>query len=213
MKKILAALAFLLLAGCNNPIVSNPFSKTPVWKLESRDSDISNILQVNGNQTSFTWPAAPTSVGYLTKAVNGLQVGVSMNFTVSAADSVVFDYRTEADNKCGTGSPGTIRLYFQRKGDNWTGQGEFQHYRYWAVSNGSWTKLEDGTYTITAMLDPAQWTDVYGKKGSDFPDAFQAAVKNAERFGVTFGGGCFFGHGVFVTGGTAKFTILGTQPM
>ena len=32
-------------------------------------------------------------------------------------------------------------------------------------------------------------------------------LKNMGHIGVTFGGGCFFGHGVNVSGGAARFIM------
>jgi hypothetical protein len=36
---------------------------------------------------------------------------------------------------------------------------------------------------------------------------FEKAIQNVSRLGVTFGGGCSFGHGINVRGGTATFAI------
>ena len=129
-----------------------------------------------------------------------------MNYTITSIGNPVFDYRTNTNNTCGVGYPGTVRLYIQRAGDNMSGSGEYQQYRYW--SKLSYKELTSGTFNISESLqDPSKWSDVYGKSGSDYPDRFTATVSNAEKVGVTFGGGCFYGHGVFVSGGTAKFTI------
>jgi hypothetical protein len=52
---------------------------------------------------------------------------------------------------------------------------------------------------------------VYGKSGDDDATAlagFQDALGNLGRVGMTFGGGCFFGHGVNVSGGTARFALI-----
>jgi uncharacterized membrane protein YedE/YeeE len=38
---------------------------------------------------------------------------------------------------------------------------------------------------------------------------FEAAREDLVNVGMTFGGGCYFGHGVFVTGGTARFITTG----
>jgi hypothetical protein len=52
---------------------------------------------------------------------------------------------------------------------------------------------------------------VFGKVGdrdATIRAAFQAALKGAGQVGLVFGGGCFFGHGVNVTGGAAKFVLI-----
>jgi hypothetical protein len=60
---------------------------------------------------------------------------------------------------------------------------------------------------LTANLDdPTQWVSVFGQAASDgFEKELHAAQVHMDNIGFTFGGGCFFGHGVFVTGGTATF--------
>jgi len=52
---------------------------------------------------------------------------------------------------------------------------------------------------------------MYGKSGDDDATAlagFQDALGNLGRVGMTFGGGCFFGHGVNVSGETARFALI-----
>lgn len=61
--------------------------------------------------------------------------------------------------------------------------------------------------TINADLtDPAGWYSVYGRSGVEAPEAF-AAAKAGAQIGVTFGGGCFAGHGVGVADGGADFLL------
>ena len=50
----------------------------------------------------------------------------------------------------------------------------------------------------------------FGKLGNANAEAnkgFEAALKDVANVGFTFGGGCFFGHGAFVTNGTARFIV------
>ena len=61
-------------------------------------------------------------------------------------------------------------------------------------------------------LTPDQWSSVYGKTGNYDATAlagFRDALANLGHIGMTFGGGCFFGHGVNVSGGTARFVLIG----
>ena len=57
---------------------------------------------------------------------------------------------------------------------------------------------------MTVKLSPDQWTNVVGKRSSW---GFAKTRKNMGNIGVTFGGGCFFGHGVNVSGGSARFIM------
>jgi hypothetical protein len=207
MKKLLVILSVLGLVGCSNvaPNIPNPFTPSgPTWTTQSG-------VPTNGNSVDFT-QSGPPWLNYLTKKVQGIPAGsaLSITYTITTTGNPVFDYRTKADNTCGKGSPGTVRLFFQRYGDNFSGEGPYQQYRYW--SQVAFKELSPGTHTLTATLDPSKWSDVYGKRGSDYPDQFNQAVAYAENVGVTFGGGCFFGHGVKVVGGTATFTVNAFVP-
>ena len=58
---------------------------------------------------------------------------------------------------------------------------------------------------------PDQWSSVFGKFGNAHAVAeagFKSATQNVSRLGLTFGGGCFFGHGVNVRGGSATFALV-----
>lgn len=203
--KYLPFLSILLLAGCSSDTASNLPTNTVTstqgqWKMRSG-------WPVSGNSFDFPTAAGPNTANYLTTTVNGLKPGnISMDYTVSGTGNPVFDYRTNPNNTSGPGYPGTVRLFIQRAGDNMSGVGEYQQYRYW--SSVTYKDLALGNFSISETLsDPSKWSDVYGKKGSDYPDRFAATVAQAQNVGVTFGGGSFYGHGVFVTGGTAKFTV------
>jgi hypothetical protein len=163
------------------------------------------IYDDTAGQPYFTFPAASPGINYLTRPINGIATpgkGISLTFTVAAPVGAVFDWRTNPNNTCNPGTPGTVRLFIDRAGDN----GTAQQYRYW--STPGFSSLAPGQYTITATWDPTQWTDVYGAKGSANPVLFAQAIQYMAQVGMTFGGGCFYGHGVFNSGaGPATFTI------
>lgn len=161
-------------------------------------------------KTYFVFPTVSPGVNYLTRPVSGLPAGVSflsIAYTIAATGAPIFNYRTNSNNTCGPGFPGAVRLFIQRAGDDFSGAGQFQQYRYWSAR--AVRELAPGSHALRAMIDPAQWTDIYGKSGSDYPERFRQALQNAARVGITFGGGCFYGHGVFNadSNSTARFTI------
>ena len=104
-------------------------------------------------------------------------------------------------------SPATVRALIQEQGDTLSTTQEY--YRWW--SNPVSYTLADGTITLTTPLTPDQWSSVLGKFGNTDATSlagFQNALANVGNVGMTFGGGCFFGHGVNVAGGTAQFKLL-----
>lgn len=162
----------------------------------------------NGWQFAF-----PTSngVGYLTTSQRPPTASRSISASISmeTTGSPFFEYRTEASNTCDR--PAAVRLFFQRRGDNLSGQGAYEFYRWW--SNPIAYQLGAGAVTLTGDLtNPSQWTSVMGKDGSgDNEAAFRAALGDLDDVGFTFGGGCFFGHGVYVTPGTGQAIFKATQ--
>jgi hypothetical protein len=95
-------------------------------------------------------------------------------------------------------SPSMITLYFQRRGDNWTGRGRFETYR-WYATFATHTPLAPGNHVMVAPLD-GPWTAVETSKALTSPAAFRAALADADQVGFVLGGGDGFGHGVFATG-------------
>ena len=64
---------------------------------------------------------------------------------------------------------------------------------------------------MATLTDLSQWTSVFGEKANASAaaaDGFKQAIANLGNVGFSFGGGCFYGHGVHVTGGNAKFAVI-----
>jgi hypothetical protein len=149
------------------------------------------------------------SVHYVTTSV---QMSVKTSGHVNAALQIstsgapIFHYRLKPDNTCDY--PAHARFYLQRKRDDLSGRGEYEFYRWF--SNDVAYKLATGSAKLTAALAPDQWTSVFGKKGSHDSATevgFVQALQNLANVGFVFGGGCYYGHGVNVSGGTARFTL------
>jgi len=54
------------------------------------------------------------------------------------------------------------------------------------------------------VLDASLWTNCYGEHDTS---GFVGALENAMGIGFTFGGQNFFGHGVYLSGGSATFKV------
>jgi len=139
-------------------------------------------------------------------AANNIVVA-NVEYRITSGAPIV-QFNLSGDNN-GT-VPGNFRLYMASSFLDWND--EFG--RWWAnpavpwENNGGMFALAPGQATISMSLDPANWTSVYGKRGSDFPDQFAAFLSRDIDVGGTFGGGDFFGHGVATTNGTAEVRIL-----
>ena len=153
---------------------------------------------VEGSGWSFTFPAQD-GVHYVTTPLSGSLVDrreVKVRFSIVGRGRLV---PTQGD------PPARIRLFLQRRGDNWSGAGEYEFYRWWSVSN---VVLVAGEHQLAAPLVPDQWFSVFGKPG-DHPGAagqFGAAIANLHAVGQTFGG-MFAGHGVYAIESSSRFTL------
>ena len=132
---------------------------------------------------SFEFPAPPGSVHYVTTAAPTMAIGqsISITFEVRGAGRLLAVQRVP--------KPGLLRLHIQREGDDWSGYGAYQHYRFWSRP----IKLSPGTQTLTVPLEPVHWTGVFGKKNRV---GFEEAVANAALVGFSFGHSAA-GHGVY----------------
>ena len=117
-------------------------------------------------------------------------------FQIVTQGKVSFNYRLEASNTCS--SPATVRAFLQRADDDLYAVNG----RFW--SNPIATILAPGTFTLAIKLRPDQWTNVEGQHDRA---GFEALLSKIGNIGITFGGGCFFGHGVNVEGGSARFVV------
>ena len=98
--------------------------------------------------------------------------------------------------------PATMHLFLWRRGDDLSCNGVMASYRFWAPS-GVTLKLGDNQ-TLASVLDPSVWTNCYGEHDTS---GFAGALENAMGIGFTFGGQSFFGHGVYLSRGSATFKV------
>jgi hypothetical protein len=117
---------------------------------------------------------------------------------------IVMRYRIEADPgvwilpRNHPNSPSIITLYFQRAGDNWSGRGRYESYR-WYATFASQTPISPGVHKIVAPLD-GLWTAVETSSARTNPQGFRGAIADADQVGFVLGGGDGYGHGVYATG-------------
>jgi hypothetical protein len=175
----------------------HPVAAPGGWKFDfpshSRSQcNVSICSQVHYLTTALTKPMASTS-------------SISMTLSITASPGIVFDYHTEASNTCPRSA--SVRLYFQQQGDDLTMAAAT--YRWWSNPSSFVLAPTDEPIRLSVPLRGDKWTDVNGMTGVQQPNGFAAALAHPANVGLTFGGGCFFGHGVFIDGGTATFTMTG----
>jgi hypothetical protein len=138
------------------------------------------------------------------KPIVGMTLRVT--FAIQTTGTPTFNYAFPWDPGNTCVSPAKARLWFSHAG--WP-TANIDTWRWW--SNPVAVELAAGQFTLTVPLDPAEWTSVYGVRGSDNAQAsadFYGSLNQPEALGMVLGGGCFFGHGVSTLNGTAKLILL-----
>ena len=138
-------------------------------------------------------PQAPGSLHYVTFRHGSLtdKSRIVMRYRIEAAPGVQVVPRTAPQ------MPAQITLYFQRAGDNWSGRGPYEAYRWYATF--ATQSPTPGSHQMVASFDQ-NWTAVQRSSARSNPAAFRAAIAEADQVGFVLGGGDGYGHGVFATG-------------
>jgi hypothetical protein len=193
-------------AACSSPTAPSPTPATltlqsSAWETISDPQPFP--LGHVGAALTFEFPASG-SMNYLFTAspLKIVRGALSVTVRVTTSGPVVFNSLDPQTTACTI--PSSVRPFIWAN-DN--GNGDYD--RWW--SNPRSFTLAPGSATITVPLTPDAWSSVNGKVGNaDSPTtfAFDKALLNVSRLGLTFGGGCSFGHGVNVSGGSAVFFVL-----
>ncbi|GLR48039.1 hypothetical protein [Sphingomonas astaxanthinifaciens] len=143
-----------------------------------------------GGAIAVAIPPAPYSLHGLTFAPGSLagKRRIVMRYRVEAAPGTALI--ATSDHR----SPGIITLFLQRRGDDWSAQGLFETYR-WYATFATQTLRPGAEQTMVAPLN-ANWTAVMTSSARTRPAEFRAALADASAVGVVLGGGDGFGHGV-----------------
>ena len=146
-----------------------------------------------GRSFHIALPQAPGSLHYVTFRHGSLtgKSRIIMRYRIESAPGVQVVPRTAPQ------LPAQITLYFQRGGDNWSGRGPYEAYRWYATF--ATQSPTPGSHQMVASLS-GNWTAVQRSSARTNPAAFRAAVAEADQVGFVLGGGDGYGHGVFATG-------------
>lgn len=207
MRAYQVALAALLLTAACSGTPTQP-SPTPLtvplassaWETIS-DPQPFPLSNEAGNLV-FDFPSSG-SMHYLytPSALQTLRGTIVVSLQVATTGPVLFNSLDPQSGTCTI--PPSVRPFF------WANNNGFGPYdRWW--SNPRAYALAAGTTTISVPLEAQNWSSVngrYGNADSETKFSFDRALLNVTRIGLTFGGGCSFGHGINVQGGAARFTL------
>jgi hypothetical protein len=200
----------LSLASCGATAVNVLSTKPEAWVFQFSSAVPPHPLPMDGASWYFDFPDQHGSVHYLTTSYTkaGAQT-ISMTFHIEIQGPVTFNGNLSADNICV--APARVRLYFQKANDDFSTDGN----RWWSNPESFELDTANGSdVTLSVPITPDKWSTVYGEFGNQDEKTqawFASAVAHIAHVGMTFGGGCFFGHGVNVSGGSARFILTDFQ--
>jgi hypothetical protein len=207
-------LGLLLVAACNAG-GSKPAQRSatvPInaqaWSILYSPGMPPHPIPRKGKGWYFNFPTEPNSVHYVLVAVNMVASRyVDASILVTTTGKPTFVYYLQPDNTCVY--PAHVRFLLQEKGDDLSGANGKQYFRWW--SNRVAYQLTSGRANLRASLtDLSGWTSVFGETANASAAAaagFKQAMANLGNVGFSFGGGCFYGHGVGVSGASARFAV------
>jgi hypothetical protein len=155
-----------------------------------------------GAALAFDFPSTG-SIQYVftASALAAIRGTLVASFTIASSGPVIFNSLDPQTATCTV--PASVRPFIWA---NNNGQGSYD--RWW--SNPLAFTLAPGAGSVSVPLKPENWSSVNGQRGNasePITFAFETALRNVSRLGLTFGGGCSFGHGINVQGGTATFML------
>lgn len=103
-------------------------------------------------------------------------------------------------------APATFHIFFEQQNDDLIDPDG----RWWAHGGYQLGSQDNQTITLTVPFSYNHWSNVYGYTD---PQRFATSWQNVGWVGVTFGGQYFWGHGVAMGAGSARFVLINFQIM
>lgn len=187
--------------ACGSPAQRTVGTRAGLWNIEHSKPN-GQLAKASGAIGQFDFPQSNGWIGYVVSDYVGPRPSaIFIHFSIYGDGQ--FDANWTGTNGPAQGCtlPPSAVLMVQVVGDDLSDQDG----RWWSGSQSLYNNLE---ISINEPVDPANWTNVEGKSGSDRPEEFEKAMKNLGHVGITFGGGCNYGHGVNLSSGSSTFTLI-----
>jgi hypothetical protein len=136
-------------------------------------------------------------VDYVTRTAMPLSTSITIDYTITGTNPV-WSYYTETGNTAG--APAELTLMIEHTGDDALVNPVYR----W--DSNIRTPIAPGHYHITVPLNFANWAAVAGTAPGTQAQ-FQDVLNNLYAVGMVFGGGDSAGHGLYLTSGSATFTL------
>lgn len=158
----------------------------------------------DGPSLAFDFPSEGSMHYLFTPSPLGMLRGtLAVTLQIATSGPVVFESLDPQSASCSI--PSSVRPFL------WANNNRNGAYdRWW--SNPTAYVLAAGAATISVPLRAEHWSSVNGKFGNADTETrfnFDKALLNVTRLGLTFGGGCSFGHGIRIRDGSARLVLSG----
>ena len=167
-------------------------------------------MSVNGDGHPVITMPTNGSVNMLTKAWTGSDAGKMLYVTVLVQTTGAPQFRLAQGPEPTCKTPPSTRPYLEANG--WTAVPDDYSFMRWWSRLGFIPLVSADTVSIAVPLTPDRWSGVSGQlatQNSASVQWFDRIVTGSvpTRVGLVFGGGCSYGHGVYVSGGSATLTV------
>ena len=184
----------LFVAGQGAPYI-NPIGQQSYWTWDF-------VSYVMTNPLDSTWRDISQKSSVL----------ATVNLVAVGGGARTFNYQLNANNTCTY--PAEMHLILAA--DDWDTVDnhaiESTDQQYQTPSYSITMQVGVGPQALTVPLDPKNWIfRVSGQRASSNPTDWQYVLTHLTKVGVTFGGGCFYAHGVNVSGGPVQMQISNLQ--
>ena len=177
------------------------------WRLEYSSGTI--LKFTSNNEPYFEFPGRRGSVNMLTKHWDGAATGtLDITIKITTVDNLIFNL-TKNSGSCS--NPPAARPWLAVTNWESTTDIEDQWSRWWSRYIFMPLRYAE-TVNLSVPLLPSFWSNVNGQLGdssAELSNGFINTIISGGRLGLVFGGGCSYGHGIYVTGGKATLTVLG----
>lgn len=187
------------------PAVWTPYPN-PGWMLEYSSGTVLRFTAEG--QPYFAFPTnSSKSANLLSRDWPGNAQASAIVVTLRLATTGVPVFRlAQGPESCA--NPPAARAWFASRRWQSTLEPRHEWNRFWSVP-GFLALGGGGTFTFTAPLTLEDWINVNGHPATEQPEDFYRVLGEVSgRIGLVFGGGCSYGHGLYVSGGTATLTVV-----
>jgi hypothetical protein len=133
---------------------------------------------------------------------------LNLSVSVQTQGTPEFFWRTQSDDSVECNPPAARPMLFQ-----WYEGAFVPTDEWWSINNPY--PLANGSAVLSIPFTPDQWLDENGQGGnvdSNTQAQFELSLSQMHGIGVSFGGGCNYGHGISVVGGQATFSLSSLAP-